>query len=203
MSDVTPIASAVGSVTLLLEQLQNGDPAAAQALWESYFTRLVALARARLWAAPRGMADEEDVALSAFHSLVVGAAAGRFPRLGNRDDLWQVLFFLTTRKAIGLVRHETCERRGGGRVGSLTEESGSDAPDLAALTPTPALVAEVTDQCGRLLGLLRGGDLRHVAIWKMEGYTNVEIAGKLKRSVATVERKLTTIRAIWERETQR
>jgi DNA-binding CsgD family transcriptional regulator len=42
--------------------------------------------------------------------------------------------------------------------------------------------------------------LRDVAVWKMEGYTNEEIAGQLGRSVPTVERKLASIRKIWERE---
>jgi hypothetical protein len=39
-----------------------------------------------------------------------------------------------------------------------------------------------------------------VAIWKLEGYTNHEIAGKLECVDQTVERKLRTIRSIWSRE---
>src|SRR5262245_61640964 len=42
-----------GSVTRWLGALQAGDPAAAQQLWERYFQRLVALARAGLQGAPR------------------------------------------------------------------------------------------------------------------------------------------------------
>jgi hypothetical protein len=98
-----------GSVTIWLNQLKV-DPAAAKPLWDRYFTRLVGLARARLRAVPRGAADEEDVALSAFDSFCKAAAEGRFPRLDDRDDLWQVLFVLTTRKAIGLVRHVTRQK---------------------------------------------------------------------------------------------
>ena len=94
-------------VTVWLQQLKAGDPNAAKPLWDGYFARLVALARTRLKALPRAAADEEDVALSAFDSFCRGAAEGRFPRLDDRDDHWQVLFVLTTRKAIGLVRHET------------------------------------------------------------------------------------------------
>jgi len=55
-----------GSVTAWIGQLRAGDRAAAQPLWQGYFQRLVALARQKLRHAPRGMADEEDVALSAF-----------------------------------------------------------------------------------------------------------------------------------------
>jgi DNA-binding CsgD family transcriptional regulator len=39
-----------------------------------------------------------------------------------------------------------------------------------------------------------------VALWKMEGHTNEEIAAKLQRSAGTVERKLQLIRRIWEAE---
>jgi DNA-binding CsgD family transcriptional regulator len=42
--------------------------------------------------------------------------------------------------------------------------------------------------------------LRSVAVWKMEGYSNAEIAAKLGRSECTVERKLNLIRQIWSGE---
>ena len=79
---------APGSVTAWIEQLKAGDAAAAAPLWQGYFRRLVGLARQRLGAAPRGAADEEDVALSAFASFCRAAAQGRFPRLDDRDHLW-------------------------------------------------------------------------------------------------------------------
>ena len=167
----------------------------AKPLWEEYFARLVNLARARLRSAPGGNGHEEDVALSALDSFCRGAAAGRFPRLDDREDLWQVLFLLTTRKAIGLVRHTTRKKRGDGRTEPMPDDVA--APDLS-----PELIAEVVEQCGRLLGLLGTGGLREVAEWKMEGYTNAEIGLKLGRSVQTVERKLKSIREIWKRETK-
>src|SRR5262245_59953908 len=166
--------SAGGSVTIWLDQLKAGDPAAAKPLWDGYFARLVALARARLRSAPKAAADEEDVALSAFDSFCRAAAEGRFPRLDDRDDLWQLLLVITTRKATGLVRHETRGKRGGGQVvqASAIGEATDSAPDALAAAadsePTAAFVAEVTEECGRLLGLLRDGELRSVAVWKME-----------------------------------
>jgi DNA-directed RNA polymerase specialized sigma24 family protein len=204
MNDATPSAPVDGSITIWLEQLKCGDPAAAGPLWNAYFTRLVGLARDRLRRAPRGAVDEEDVALSAFDSFCRGAETGRFPRLGDRDDLWQVLFVLTTRKAIGAVRHENRDKRGGGRVVPLSDGSAAGAgAQVAAPDPLPEEVAVVTEECARLLGLLGTTDLRDVAVWKMEGYTNAEIATKLSRSVPTVERKLAAIRTIWEREVNR
>jgi DNA-directed RNA polymerase specialized sigma24 family protein len=194
-----------GSVTIWLKQLKIGDPAAASPLWQKYFAQLVAVARGRLRATPRAVADEEDVALSAFDSFCRGVEGGRFPRLGDRDDLWQVLFLITDRKAAGLVRHETRDKRGGGRVvqasaAGRTADSAADLlNDVAGSEPSPAFAAEVAEECRRLLALL-GEELRQLAIWKMEGFTNLEIAAKMGRSVPTVERKLARIRALWERE---
>jgi hypothetical protein len=106
-----------GSVTYWITQLKAGDPAAAQALWEGYFRRMVARARQKLADAPRRAADEEDVALSAFTSFYRAAEQGRFPRLDDRHDLWQLLMLLTDRKAGHLLESERSQRRGGS-VGS-------------------------------------------------------------------------------------
>src|SRR5262245_50256871 len=110
------MTSSSGSVTCWLEQLKAGDAAAAQPLWENYFRQLVRLARRRLGDIPRRAADEEDVALSAFDSFCRGAEQGRFPRLEDRHDLWQLLVMITARKAIDLARHEGRVKRGGGKV---------------------------------------------------------------------------------------
>ena len=80
--------------------LQDGDPAAAQRLWERYFHRLVGLARVKLQGQPRRAADEEDVALSAFDSFCRRASDGCFPHLGDRDNLWHLLDTITARKAL-------------------------------------------------------------------------------------------------------
>ena len=42
--------------------------------------------------------------------------------------------------------------------------------------------------------------LRQVAVWKMEGYGNDEIAQKLDCSRRTVARKLEAIRIVWSKE---
>src|SRR5262249_9500618 len=58
-----------GSVTRMIGALLGGETDhAAEQLWRHYFEKLVRLAQARLKAAPRGVADEEDIALSAFDS---------------------------------------------------------------------------------------------------------------------------------------
>ena len=70
-----------GSVTQWISRLKGGEASAAGQLWRAYFPRLVGLARRKLGPRARRLADEEDVALSAFKSLCLGAAGGRFPQL--------------------------------------------------------------------------------------------------------------------------
>jgi DNA-directed RNA polymerase specialized sigma24 family protein len=185
-----------GSISILLEQLGAGQDEALQALWQRYYARLVELACHRLRGRTRS-ADAEDVALSALDTFYRGVAQGRFPRLQDRDDLWQVLLLLIHQKAVNLLQHEHCRKRGGGQVQAL---SAVDAfVDCFGPEPTPAFAAEVADECQRLLDLLGDDELRAIAVARMEGYTNSEIAARLGCSVATVERRLTLIRKVWSR----
>src|SRR5262245_16106846 len=142
--------SSPGDVTRLLLQLQEGNRAAAEPLWELYFRRLLGLARDRLRGCPRTAADEEDVALSAFDSFCRRAEAGQFPHLQDRDDLWHLLVTIVTRKACNLAEHEGREKRDFRRKRSAGEEE----TELAGAEPDPALAAELVEQFDRLLGLL-------------------------------------------------
>jgi DNA-directed RNA polymerase specialized sigma24 family protein len=196
-----------GSVTKWLGRLQAGDPAAAQHLWERYFHRLVGLARTKLQGAPRRAADEEDVALSAFDSFCRGAERGHFPQLEDRDNLWRLLVTLTVRKAARLARDEQCLKRGGGAVleeAALTDAAAGEMPTgleaVIGREPTPEFAAQVAEECQRLLSVLGDDELRSIALGKMEGYTNSEIAARLECAPATVERRLQVIRRLWEKE---
>jgi RNA polymerase sigma factor (sigma-70 family) len=198
--------SPTDSVSHWLRLLQDGDAAAAQPLWERYFHRLVGLARAKLQGQPRRAADEEDVALSAFASFCRAAEAGRFPQLADRDDLWRVLFTVTERKILNLIRDERRQKRGGGVV--LTE-AGLRPPDdsapagldrFAGREPTPEFAAQVAEEYHHLLSRLDDRELQAIAVWKMEGETTPQIAARLGCAVSTVERRLRLIRQIWEEE---
>jgi DNA-directed RNA polymerase specialized sigma24 family protein len=188
------------SVTRLIGMLKQGDRAASQQLWEAYFGRLVGLARARLKNTVLRVADEEDVALSAFDSFFRRAERGQFPQLQDRDDLWQLLFVLTVRKAINLVHYQGRKSRGGGRVQSLQDLEALGADQILGTEPSPELAAQMTEECQRLLARLGDETLRAVALWKMEGYTNIEIAAKLGCVEQTVERKLRAVRQVWSNE---
>jgi DNA-directed RNA polymerase specialized sigma24 family protein len=190
------------SVTRWISALKQGDQTAATELWESYFRRLVALARARLHDVPRRLADEEDVALCAFDSFCRRAQAGQFRRLQDRDDLWQILALITVRKAIDLRNYEGRQTRGKGQVLSLAELTGEGLEAIGGREPTPELAAQFAEDFQHLMGQLGDSRLRSVATLKLEGYTNNEIAGRLGCVTSTVERKLALIRRLWAGQMQ-
>jgi DNA-directed RNA polymerase specialized sigma24 family protein len=192
------------SITHWLDQVKQGDSLAAQQLWQQYFHRLVRLARKKLKDAPRRVADEEDVVLSAFDSFCRGAEQGRFPQLDDRDDLWQVLVMITARKATNQRKHDRRQKRGGGLVrGESVFVTGQSDPDWAGIDqvvgaePTPEFASQVGEECQELLDRLNDSTLQNVALWKLEGCTNDEIAGRLECKIRTVERKLQLIRQLW------
>src|SRR5262249_46151238 len=157
---------------------------AAQRLWGRYYPRLVALARQRLRAAARRVADEEDVALSAFDSFCAAAAQGRLPDLRDRNDLWGLLMTITARKAADLVNFHKRKKRGGGLVRGDSALAGSDdaGPGLDGMQGddlAPDVAAQLAEEVERLLTRLDASQdpqLRQVAVWKMEGHANADIA---------------------------
>ena len=198
-----PVDKAAGTVTRLIADLKEGDEAAAADLWALYFGRLIGLARARLGRSARAVADEEDVALSAFRSLCMGAAAGRFDLLRDRADLWKLLVVLTARKAIDQVRWEGRARRGGGRVvaeadlGDGSSETPPSIDQIVRTEPTPEFAALLAEEYRRRLDSLGDDTLRRVAELRMDGYSNDEIAASLGVVPRTVVRKVNMIRDAW------
>jgi DNA-directed RNA polymerase specialized sigma24 family protein len=194
-----------GSITRCLVDLKAGDHAAAQRLWDRYFDKLVHLARTKIRATHRQGADEdeEDAALSAFDSFCAGAARGQFPQLADRQGLWQLLVVITARKALTQVQRRSRRKRGGGQGVGERAMPLPDGDDLAGLDqligpdPSPDFAAMVGEQYLLLLTRLGDESLRQIAIWRMEGYTNDEIAEKLGCARRTVARRIELIRKIW------
>ncbi len=194
-----------GSVTQWLQDLKDGDEHSAQFLWERYFDRLTLLARKRIGDITRLATDGEDVALSAFHSLCKGVGEGRFADLADRESLWKLLVTIAVRKAQKAIRNEFRQKRGGGSV--LGESALMSREDVATGVhglervldnePTPEFAAQVAEEWHDLLNRLNDDELRKIAIWKMEGLTSNEIAQRLGKALATIERRLKLIRTVW------
>ncbi len=188
----------------LLQLVRDGDQDAITQLWNLYFPRLVTRARRELAGRDWGVANEEDVALSAFKSFCHRAQAGKFPDVQKHDDLWRLLVTITARKATNLAKMEQRGKRGGPRQEQRRLASGCEAAHReleqhAAREPAPDVAALLLEQYQELLSRLGDGNLLKVAQWKIEGYTNQEIAGMMGCVPRTVERRLQEIRTLWEK----
>jgi DNA-directed RNA polymerase specialized sigma24 family protein len=149
--------------------------------------------------------DEEDVALSAFHSFCDRVGRGQFPQLADRDDLWRILVTITFRKVAESMRHQTRLKRGGGAVlGQSIKMGDSEIDDgmarVLSREPTPEAAAQFAEDYERLLEKLEDSTLRSIAVRKLEGHSREEIALALGTSIRTVDRKLTLIRLMWQEE---
>jgi len=185
--------------------LKQGHSDGARALHQNVYEQLVRLARRRLGAKDLRWADEEDVALSAFNSFCEGATQGKFPKLENRDDLWKILVSITSRKAGDYLKHNRRRKRGEGLVRGDSVFASPDGSvggfeNTADSAQPPDLQVIVVEECRRLLESLEDDSLQQIAVWKMEGYKDVEIAEKLGCVPRTVARKLERIRAKWSKQ---
>jgi DNA-directed RNA polymerase specialized sigma24 family protein len=200
------------SVSHWLDGLRAGDDEDIQRLWDRYFQKLVELARGKLPPRTRREFDEEDVALSAFHSFCERAGRGQFPRLADRDDLWRLLSTITARKVLASIRHRSRQKRGGGRVlgeSALIEGAGTGddlntnrlgISSFLSREPNPEDAATFAEDYDRLFARLTNPTLKTIALRKLEGHGSEEIAAELNVSVRTIDRKIQLIRAAWEEE---
>ena len=194
MSDESP-----GSVTRWIELLASGDPAAVEFLWRRYFQRMVRLANSRIRRLTNAEADGEDIALSAFHGFYAAARRGDFPDLDDRESLWRVLVTCTLNRSRNLAARTSAQKR----TQPPLQVSLSDAQ--AQQTRGRDVAAEIVDASDQLVFLLQlleqedsTGELRQIALWKLEGLSNEQIAKQLKRRNSLVGQKLRLIRLLWE-----
>jgi DNA-directed RNA polymerase specialized sigma24 family protein len=179
------------SITRLIRAVQDDRSSAVAPLLAAYFERLVLLARKRLEATPGMASYDEDVALRSFHSVYERVRDPARPlRLAGRDDLWQLLATRTISRAIDLIRRH--------RPNEVAGEH--DVERLLGREPAPEEAAAMADECRRLLDMLGEPQLKQIALWKVEGYTNEEIARQLDCVPRTIERKVCRIRLLWKNE---
>jgi DNA-directed RNA polymerase specialized sigma24 family protein len=187
-----------GSVSRLIVELKGNDSAARQtavgALWQRFHGALERVAAARLDSSLCRHAGPEDIALEAIlefcAELARPDADRRFPHLQDRKQLWRLLVCFTARAAFD---YNDTERRRRGKVGGESALGDMGFGACADHEPPPEFTLAVEE----LLDQLPDDTLRQVALLRLEGYSNQEIARRLGRAVTTVETKLKTIRAVW------
>ena len=188
--------SETGSVSKLLLDLKSGDQDAAQALWNRTIERIAEVARKRLSTLGIRGVDEDDVAVDVFASLCLGAGQGRFPRLEDRNDLWQVLMMLTRQKVVDRRRRQQPEWTESAIPPRCHESEVRGIDLVAGDEPHPDVVATAVDELENLLSSL-DQQRRAISVLKMEGYSHSEIADRLGISLRSVERKVALIKRKW------
>lgn len=187
-----------GSITFAFRQLREGDRAGAQSLWEHFLPRLMGLARRTLTEKAQRIADADDIVQNAFLSFIEHVETGKVSGDLHRDDLWRLLATITRNKAFNQHRDETAAKRGGGWVRELDDELSATADQspggLGSLSPqefdafTDELLEKLDDE------------LRAIAILKLAGFSNHEIAAAIEVHERTIQRKLAQIGALWQQE---
>jgi len=191
------------SVSQLIDVLQGKDDSPAQTeLWRRYYDDLIVRVGRRLGRRHSIAEDEEDVALGAMDSFFRGMKDGRYPELRNRGAFWNLLLTIAYRKASKLRKKENALKRGGGTVQNFTSvaaASDDGVPLDVALEadPTEEEIAVAVEEMTEGLG---DDVLRTIALRRLQGYTDKEIARKLGVAERTVIRKRRRIQAIWQSE---
>ena len=187
------------SISFWIQRLGENDEEAAAHVWDHCFEDLVRIAKRRLRTLPNRMDDEEDLAISALHSLCRGATENRFRRLNDRNDLWTILMLIAGRKVAKRRRYHTAEKRGGGTVRGESAFGGNLADGRALGIDDFAIEETFTElldaECDEWLRNLQDEQLYRIAKLKLEGYTNKEIAKRIERAESTVELKMKLLRS--------
>jgi len=194
-----------GSVTRLIQFLRSGDAAerdlAARLIWQRYFRDLLELARNNLNKRIRRREDEEDVLQSMYKSFCLRQQRGEFD-LASRDALWKLLVTITLRKARNAANKQMREKRDVGREQTISDQDDGESgqwvlEQMDSSGPSPAEAALLNEALERRLEMLDDAQLREIALWRLEGYTNGEIAARLDCTERSIERRLERIRSKW------
>lgn len=195
------------SISDQLEDVKQRDEIAIAKLWDHYYPALAKLAEKRLSAlgVQQRAFNGEDVAASALVSFFRAVQLNRFPALDSEVELFRLLRSMTLRKVCDRKRRSQALKAGGGKVrgesafgSSLPSESGPGIDSMQSETPSPEWIAMMAEECDGLLAMLQDAELQTIAYLRLEGYSNLEIATKIGKSVSTVERRLSEIRACWK-----
>jgi RNA polymerase sigma factor (sigma-70 family) len=194
-----------GSVTRLIQLLRSGDATerdlAARLIWRRYFRDLLELARNNLNKRIRRREDEEDVLQSMYKSFCLRQQRGEFD-LSGRDALWRLLVTITLRKARNVAKKQARDRRDIAREQTISDRDDGESAHWAleqmdAAGPSPAEAVLLNEALERRLEVLADPELRQIALWRLEGYTNREIADRLDCTERSVERRMERIRSKW------
>jgi DNA-directed RNA polymerase specialized sigma24 family protein len=205
--------STIGSLTRYVHELSSPDcrlrDEAARIIWDRFSPRLKLLVRRHLDSRILRREDEQDILQSMFFSFCAGQTTGKTAP-ASRQELWKLLVRITMCKVVNTAHRHMADRR------DIRRERADRPHDLAETEfpqwmldhvdrsqPRPEEQVAVVEEVQRLLGVLKDERLRQIVVWKLEGFTNAEIARMIGKTVRSVEMKLQLIRTLLEDEVRR
>lgn len=179
--------SSIGSVTVWVKQLPEGDRAAQEAIFRRYQRPLVEYAANRLRQLGVRAIDADDVAQEVFLGLFRRTTDGKMPDLDDRDALW-----LKLRRICGDRVKDARRKR------TMATESALEGRANASVAGMAGVPNQDFDDCELALehGLLqyylrqRSTDLPEIARLRMQGYSVEQIGELLRIPPRTVDRRI-------------
>ncbi|MFM2012018.1 MAG: hypothetical protein RLZZ396_802 [Planctomycetota bacterium] len=194
-----------GSITGDLHQAQRGDREAFTRLWNRYFRDLAVQVQKRFQSVAFKQIDPEEVAHSTFIALHKGFNDQRFHSLTGRNQLWSLLTIIAVRKATNRARREERLRR----IGDLryAGEFCQVEAERFSMQHLPVIDDSIKgilldDHLEFVLRTLENEDpkqrLREIAVRKLQGVSNAQLAKEFGCSRKSIALRLNLIFEIWK-----
>ncbi len=191
-----------GSVTNLLRAIEQGDDDAAHQLWNRYESEMHGVAQRRMKRLKqRDILDEEDIVSSAFAGICLAARKGQLAKISNRGELWGLMIVAIHNKIGQREEYVGAAKRDADLLVSQADrlrDLGSNLERIVTSEAGPESQAIQVEAVEVLLKKLDDPDHRAVAVLKLAGYSNDEIAEQLGYARRTIQRMLSLIRSCWE-----
>ncbi len=183
----------LGSVSVWLPGLSEGDEQAQYEIFRRYQPQLLAYAASRLRQMGVHHTEADDIAQTVFLGLFRRAASGSLPDLTDRNQLW-----LKLRRICGDRVKEQRRKRTIQTESALGISPDGDSPSPLELPPDrggeldSCLIAVEHALLERRLAE-KHPELPEILALRLKGLTVREIAERLDRSKATIERRLRAV----------
>lgn len=178
----------------LVDRWRGGDHIAAGVLHQRYLAKLLNLVGRHLASRFNPRLDPDDVVQSVFGSFFNGAKEGRYGFDGE-NDFWKLLLTIALNKVRNTVRHHQTQMRDLAKESFSTNSEGADSL-LANLRNPQRIASEYAgflESLDELLDQLAPEE-RKLLRYQIEGYTQKEVAERMRLNDRTIRRMLARIR---------
>ena len=186
------------SVEAFVNSLRQGDPAAAQQVFDQYVDKMVAMARKRISQRLASRIDAEDVVQSVFRTFFHRTKEGEF-EFHDPEDICKTLAKITMHKVFRQVAHHQAAKRDAGRELGSGDEGQDLVVNLVSREPSPEETTELLDHMEHFLAQLKPQE-REILELRMQGFSTVDIAKRLGILDRKIRRLMERLRGLASRQ---